>query len=483
MAKNVLFIISDQHQKKALGCYGHDFVKTPNIDKLAKRGTRFSAAYTSSPVCVPARAVIATGKYIFETGYWDNCFAYDGSIRSWHHMLSENGMEVISIGKLHFTREEDPFGLTRQIKPMHIHDGVGDLRGSVKRPMAPSYTKWRGIDRLGPGESTYTKYDADITATTCSLIREKAANPDDKPWAIFSSLVCPHPPYCSPQKFYDLYPPEMMPKPKLIDADASLHPWMQNLQRNRNFNDFVDDNTRRRIIANYYGCVSYVDFNVGKIIDCLDVSGILKDTIIVYTSDHGENLGTRQIWGKLNMYEESSAIPLLISGASIPSGNVCNTPVSLLDVAPTIVDAVGLNSIIDTEGLRGKSLLKIANEPDQIDRVVFSEYYGPGADRAAFMIRQGSYKYIHYVNYEPELFDLDADPDELNNLYRDLRYEGVVKDCDTTLRRIVDPEDADNRAYRDQSALIEKHGGREKIIDKGAFQGSPVPGEKPVFVN
>jgi choline-sulfatase len=482
MASNVLFIMSDQHQRMAAGCYGHPFVKTPNIDALAARGTRFTAGYSSSPVCVPARAAIATGKYIFETGYWDNCFAYDGAVRSWHHMLGDQGMGVTSIGKLHFRQEEDPFGFEEQINPMHILDGVGDLRASVKRPMAPPYSKWRGIERLGPGDSTYTNYDADITATTCDLIRAKAENAGDKPWVLFASLVCPHPPYCAPQAFYDLYPPADMPVPKLNAADTILHPWMHELQRTRNFNDFVDAEIRGRIIANYYGCVSYLDSNLGRIVDCLDECGLSDDTTIIYTSDHGENLGTRKIWGKMNMYEESAGIPMMVAGPGVPKDKVCNTPVTLVDIAPSVLEAVGLDGVAEAENLRGRSLIELANSPDLMERAAFSEYYGPGADRAAFMIRMENFKYIHYVGYEPELFDLDRDPDELNDLHEHPGYKRVAERWEKVLRGILDPEDADERAYAEQCALVEKHGGREKVIGIGGFQGSPVPGEKPIFI-
>ena len=214
-AYNVLFIMSDQHQQKAAGCYGHPFVKTPNMDALAARGTRFSTAYTNSPICVPARAVIATGRNVFESGYWDNVHAYDGRVKSWHHMLAENGLGVTSIGKLHFRDEQDPTGFEEQIVPLHIVNGVGDLRAAVKRPMAPPYTRWRGLDRLGPGESPYTQYDADITERTCAWIKARADRADKKPWVAFASLVCPHPPYSAPQEYYDLYPTE-----RLAEAEA-----------------------------------------------------------------------------------------------------------------------------------------------------------------------------------------------------------------------------------------------------------------------
>ena len=136
---NILVIFGDDIGMWNISAYSHGMMgpKTPNIDRLAATGTRFASAYTTSPICVPARATLATGRYAHETRYWDNAHAYDGRVKSWHHMLQDRGLGAVSIGKLHFRKEDDPTGLVRQVIPMHIVDGIGDLKGCVKRPMAP----------------------------------------------------------------------------------------------------------------------------------------------------------------------------------------------------------------------------------------------------------------------------------------------------------------------------------------------------------
>jgi choline-sulfatase len=481
-AMNVLYIMSDQHQQKAAGCYGHPFVKTPNIDRLAATGTRFASAYTNSPICVPARATLATGRYVHETRYWDNAHAYDGRVKSWHHMLQDAGLGAVSIGKLHFRKEEDPTGFARQVSPMHIVDGIGDLRGSVKRPMAPPFERSKVATQIGPGESPYTKYDRDIAEQSCDWLRQEAGRAKGRPWVLFCSFVCPHPPHIAPPDFYDMYPVEEMPIPKLSDPDAPLHPWIALQQRSRNHDDFLNDASRRVLMASYFGCTSFLDDNVGRLLDCLEASGLSDDTIVIYTSDHGENLGARRLWGKSNMYEEASAVPMILSGPGVPAGKLSTTAVTLADIAPTILDAVGEGERARAEGLPGRSLLEIAGGEDDPERIAFCEYFAASADRAAFMIRKRAYKYIHYVGYEPELFDLESDPEEIDNLAMDPAHRSTVAEFDGCLRAIVDPDAVDEQAYRDQVALVEKHGGREAVLARGGIQGTPAPGDEAEFV-
>ena len=147
-----------------------------------------------------------------------------------------------------------------------------------------------------------------------------------------------------------------------------------------------------------------------------------------------------------------------------------------------MLDAIGHNEITTRENLPGRSLTQLATASNDPDRVAFSEYYAAGADRASFMIRKGKYKFITYVGYEPELFDLEKDPEELSNLAQDAAYAEVVRQYDSTLRSMVDPEGLDKMAFLDQSVLVEKNGGREKVTAKGAIQGSPVPGERAEYV-
>ncbi|MGI9385947.1 MAG: sulfatase-like hydrolase/transferase [Methyloligellaceae bacterium] len=479
MAQNVLFIMSDEHQQKASGCYGHSFVKTPTIDALAESGTRFTNAYTNSPICVPARASFATGRAVHDIGYWDNAHAYDGRVEGWGHALQKNGMHCLSIGKLHYRNESDPTGFSEQIVPLHIVDGIGSVAGSVKHPLPPPMKKSKLAAEIGPGDSGYIRYDRSIMENTCEWLRSEAPKHKDRPWALFCSFVCPHYPLITPPEFYELYPHDMLETPKGNDKDYPLHPWIEAFRQAQCHDDFFTEETRKVAIASYYGLCSYLDSNIKKVLETLEECGLREDTLIVYTADHGENLGTRRLWGKSNMYEEAVSIPLILSGPGVPSNKVVNTPVTLAEGADTILSALGLETESNPDN---KSWCKTANEPDDSDRVAFSEYHATGADTASFMIRKGNYKYIHYVDYAPELFDQESDPEEESNLAADPAYTSVLDDMQKELARRVDPETLNAAVQSAQAALIAQHGGREAVLKKGSFQGTPAPGEKAEYM-
>lgn len=479
---NVLFIMSDQHQGKASGCFGHDFVHTPNIDALASSGTRFPKAYTNSPICTPARAALATGQHIHKIQYWDNGHPYDGRVKSWHHMLRENGIPTTSIGKLHFRNEKDDTGLARQIIPMHAVEGVGELRGCIKRPMTNPMTVSLVMTDIGPGDSPYIKYDQKIADQSCDWLRAMASPPSGQPFVGFISFVCPHPPHIAPQEFYDIYDKIRIPEPKLYGLDIPVHPWIALQRKQQNYNDFVTADSWPVLIKSYYGAISYLDRNIGKVLSTLEETGLRDNTIVIYTSDHGENLGARRMWGKCNMYEEASNIPMIISGPGIPVGQINETAVTLIDIAPTMLDAMDLSDVSGTNDLDGTSLIKLAAAGSNSDRSIFTSYYAAGAETAAFMIRRGKFKYIHYVDFEPELFDLDADTEELTSLHRDPGHAEIIDEFEAELRAVVDPEVENEAAYQSQCAKVAAAGGRDAIIARGKYQVSPPPGEPVVWV-
>jgi choline-sulfatase len=156
---NLLFILSDEHSRRVLGCYGHQMIRTPNLDRLAAGGARFTDAYTNSPICVPARASLATGRYVHQIRFWDNAIPYDGSVPSWHHRLREPGHEVTSIGKLHFRSEADDNGFTEEVMPLHVVDGIGDPMGWLRNPLPVRKASLRLANDAGCGDSSYQQYD------------------------------------------------------------------------------------------------------------------------------------------------------------------------------------------------------------------------------------------------------------------------------------------------------------------------------------
>jgi choline-sulfatase len=483
-AKNLLIIMSDQHSNKMLGCYGHPMVRTPNLDALAGRGTLFTDAYTCCPVCIPARAAFATGKYIHQIAFWDNADPYDGSVASWHHYLRDQGHRVVSIGKLHFRSAEDDNGFSEEIIPMHVIDKKGDLMGLVREDLPVRGAAWKMAGMAGAGESSYTHYDREIAARAQVWLHEEAPKYRDKPWVLFVSFVTPHYPLTAPPEYYYAYlnDPDL-PWPKAYGEDERPdHPFVAEYRASFNFDTYFDDERKvRQAIAGYFGLCTFMDEQVGKVLDALADSGLAADTRVAYTSDHGDNLGARGLWGKSTLYEETANIPLILAGPVIPEDRVIRTPVSHVDFLPFILEALGeATDEFRDAGCPGHSLFELAagGEPE---RTVLCEYHAMGSTTGAFMIRWGRYKYVHYVAFRPQLFDLESDPEELHDLAQDPAFAGVIADCEAKVRDICDPEEVDRRAKARQADQLEAAGGREAVIARGDLGFTPAPGSNPEF--
>lgn len=476
-APNFLVIMSDEHNPKVMGCNGHPVVSTPNLDALAARGTMFSSAYTTSPVCIPARAGFACGKYIHQIGFWDNADAYDGTVKSWHHVLRERGHRVVSIGKLHFRLPGEDHGFTEEQIPMHIIDGKGDLMGLVRddQPRRGGATKMAAM--AGPGESPYTFYDKDICSRAQVWLREEGVRDDGKPWVLFVSFVAPHFPLTAPPEHYYKYWNRDLPMPKLYAREQRpRHPYLEDYRSSFCYDDYFESEADvKRAIAGYFGLVSYVDENIGKVLKALEEAGLGGNTRVMYTSDHGDNLGARGLWGKSTMYDEIAGVPLILAGPGIPAGKRIDTPVSHVDCFPTIVETAGVPFAEVKDTHPGISLLEIA-EGAKPKRIVLSEYHGMGSTTGAFAVRVGKWKYVHYAKYEPQLFDLDKDPDETRDLASDPAHAAVLAECRAALYSVCDPVEVDRCAKARQAELLAENGGREAVLARGDLGFTPAPG-------
>ena len=481
MTENLLILLSDEHNKRMLGVSGHSHVKTPNLDNLANEGVLFQNAYCNSPICVPSRAILATGRYNAEIGYWDNADPYDGKIPSWGHRAVEGNCDAVSIGKLHFLDDQAPTGFSEQINPLNVVGGVGDLLGLIRQELPVRKGAANMAKDVGSGETTYSNYDKKIAEDARKWILNRKAI--DKPWVLFVSFVCPHFPLIAPPEFYDMYPENEVPWPLLYEEhQRSKHPYYEAMRKCMNYDDYFDEEKVRKATSAYFGLCSFLDHNVGLVLDALQNSQFADNTNIIYTSDHGDALGMRGMWGKSTMFEESAGVPMILKGPNLPKSKKIKTPVSLVDIFPTVVDSLNLSPNSRDIDLPGKSLLKIAQEKDDYERVVLSEYHAAASPVGAFMLRKGKYKYVYFAEgYDPQLFNLEEDPYEQNDLFSNENFKDILNSFYDHLLKICDPEAVNKRAKKEQNDKILKHGGIEAIKQRGDFGYSPAPGQTPKF--
>jgi choline-sulfatase len=482
-AANLLIIMSDEHDPRWMSCAG-SLVHTPNLDRLAARGTRFTDAYTTCPICVPARAAFATGKYLHQIGYWDNADPYEGSVPSWHHRLRGRGHRVVSVGKLHFRSTRDDNGFSEEIIPMNVYEEKGDLYGLLRGDDMPARHDGKKLAGLaGPGESEYTWYDREIASRAQIWLREEAPRHRARPWVLFVSFVAPHFPLTAPPHWYYRYYANA-PMPKLYALhERPAHPAVRDQAENTLYDThFKDGDAVKRARAGYFGLVSSLDENIGNLLGTLEDCGLAGETRVLYTSDHGDNLGARGLWGKQVLYEEAAKVPMILAGPGVPAGAVRRMPVSHVDVYPTVIEGAGAESPDLYDGQPGVSLFRLASG-ESPERTVLSEYHASSSRSGEYMVRHGKWKYVYYVHYpeQPQLFDLESDPEELRDLGTDPAHAVVRKTCHARLAALLDPEEVDRRAKRRQAELVAANGGREAVIRRGSFAYSPPPGFKAEF--
>ena len=462
-AKNLLFIFSDQHSKEKLGCYGNLVVKTPNLDSLAARGVRFSQAYTNCPICVPARAALATGRYVHDLRLWDNAHPYIGGFPSWGHRMVERGVHVTTVGKLHFRKPEDPVGFPDQRLPLHCRDEVGDIYGSLRERDATKHGLCRSILDAHPGESSYTDFDRKVAQESARFLLDEAPKLE-KPWALQVGFVLPHFPFFSPEEFWEMYKEDDLPFPKQYGlADRPMHPSCRDLRHYMGTEEELDKDAVMRAVHAYYGMCSFMDAQTGMVLDALQQSGLHDNTIVVYSTDHGEMLGDHGLWYKSSLYDGAASIPFIVAGPDIPAAKTVDTPISLIDGFQTFLDCVGVEPKEEDEDLPGMSVLPIARGEISPERTVFSEYHASGSLTGGYMLRRGNLKYIHYAGYPQQLFNLEDDPDELSDLAGKDAYHLEIERFEKELRSIVDPAAISNLAKADQTRMLDSHGGRGHV--------------------
>ncbi|NNC81404.1 MAG: sulfatase-like hydrolase/transferase [Acidimicrobiales bacterium] len=461
---NVLVIMSDEHQARALGCAGHPVVQTPHLDELAANGTRFTNTWTPSPICVPARASFATGRWVHDIGAWDSVQAYAGTPPGWSHAMAATGRDVVSFGKLHHRSAADDDGFTHRVLPMFIAGGVGWLQGLARHDPLDYPEAAELAEHTGSGETTYTKYDRLITDRATDWIRGRRNN--QQPWVAFVSFVAPHYPLSAPTEFMDLYPRSEVPPPE-IPSVVHDHPAVAAMQDFFDYDTYFDRAGRKDARRAYYALCSFMDHNVGQVLQALEDSDQRDNTRVIYTSDHGELLGNRGLWCKSFMYRDSVDVPLIVAGPGMARGHIDTREANLIDIASTITETAGLTSTGS-----GSSLWA-----DPLDRPGFSEYHDGGSVTGSFAIRTGGWKYIHHEGFAPQLFNVEDDPDELVDRAGDAAVSTIEQSYAAVLRDILDPTEANRAAFASQAAIMDAHGGRQGVADAFRFNHTPAPSD------
>ncbi len=417
---NILFIMADQLAARYLSAYGHRLVKTPNLDRLAREGVVFENCYSTSPLCAPARATMMSGLLPSRTGVYDNAAEFPSAIPTWAHYLRLQGYHTCLSGKMHFVGPDQLHGLEERLTTDIYPADFGwtpDWRLKQER-IDWWYHNMTSVLQPGIAEITnQLEFDDDVAFQAKRKLYDYARFSPDRPFAMAVSFTHPHDPYAARKKFWDLYRGDEIDLPSVPHLPRTkLDAHSQRLYDVSAMDDYkVTEKDIRAARHGYYANISYVDDLVGQLIDTLEVLGQLDNTVIVFTSDHGDFLGERGLWYKMSFLEPSAHVPLIVWHPPKMKPRRVSEPVSLADIMPTLSAIGGATQL--ARKVDGRSLLPLLEgAKENTEETAWGEYLAEGTLAPMYMLRRGPWKFIHTPTDPDQLFNLVDDQNELNNL-------------------------------------------------------------------
>ena len=455
---NVLVIITDQHSKHVLGAYGNNIVRTPNLDAFAESGLRFDSAYCPAPLCVPSRMSFLTSRRPSGNQVYHNQSILSSDIPTWATALSIAGYETSLIGRMHFQGPDQHHGFeNRPIGEYSAAYPGSPLKGGPGFTVFPGSTTGQNrssVEIAGRGIGPYQMLDERVTERACSFLMNPRS--DERPFAAVVGYLLPHCPFVGEADLYDHYYDR-------IDIPAVEPDQPATITRFRSERGILEPELPEERIrvarAAYFAMCESIDRMIGQLLDALERSGEADNTIVVYTSDHGEMAGEHGCWWKSNFYEGSVGVPLIIRYPSVVSAGGSTTGVvNLTDLGPTFAELAGT----EMGGIDGRSIRELLENPERIEAfdtttAEFVERVSSIGPIATRMIRSGRYKYWrHYgpPDLPPALFDLDSDPDELRDLGTDSEFASLRRDLDARLLDGWNPTDAIQVSVRKEEGFV-----------------------------
>ena len=453
--RNVLIIMSDQHNKHVMGCAGDPVARTPHIDRLARDGVRFDDAYCPAPLCVPCRASFLTSRFPSNTRVWENSQILSPTFPTWPQAAGLQGYETALIGRMHLSWPHQYYGFSRCL--------IGELQGfpyfqpGVRFPRPNPPRGLRSISLLGQelkdvatsgwGSTYFQWQDERIAEAACEYLGSRAGD-SGSPFVAVVGFFLPHCIYAAPKDLFDHY----YDRVSVPRVEESLPPTIRRFREKRGLPTLSDEAIRRARAA-YYGLCELVDTSVGRIMGVLEKTGLLEETLVIYCADHGDSAGEHGCWWKSNYYEGSAGVPLIMRFPDSPARGLRSRRIAnLVDIGPTVLDYIGAAPMGSVDG---RTLLPGIEKGDSgsdkaatFSELAEAKYTEPDRyiGRIHFpsrMIRQGEWKLWRFADEEnlpPAMFNLRDDPNEERDLGCDPRYSSVREELLHRLMADWDPQ-------------------------------------------